>query len=185
MRAALRIHVDTRYGSFTSSHSAVIVPTAHGTMQISLIKLSWDYRDFWSEEWKNKPQPPFFRHQCTIWHFVNDCGFCSLWSCLIFRGEKNQKILFWLKQPIQCRKQRPATEGYAVWLARVINPLTPHPLKAYFLCLQLSAVQGDQDIPRTGSLNTSRASRSQWRSAWPCIRQRWPRRRPIVPLLRW
>lgn len=57
-------------------------------------------------------------------------------------------------------------------------------LKTYFLCLQLSAVQEDQDIPRTGSLSTNRPSRSQWRSAWPCIRQQWARR-PVVLLLLW
>lgn len=63
---------------------------------------------------------------------------------------------------------------------------TTDPLKAYFLYLQRSAVQEDQDVPRTGVLTTSSPSQCQWRSAWPCIRQQWARTRAIVlPLLRW
>lgn len=62
---------------------------------------------------------------------------------------------------------------------------TTDPLKAYFLYLQRSAVQEDQDIPRTGALTTSSPSQCQWRSGWPCIRQQWAGTRATVPPLLW
>lgn len=62
---------------------------------------------------------------------------------------------------------------------------TTHPLKTCFICLQLLEAQEDRDPPKTGSLSANRPSPSQWRSAWPCTRQRWPRRRPTVLLLWW
>lgn len=128
---------------------------------------------------KIKLQLSCLRHKCTIWHFLNESGVCSLWSFLI---QVNIRKSIWLTEAT-CSLQKITSGCERLCSLATMHHKTTHPLKTY-LCLQRATVQEDWDIPRTGWLSTNRPRRSQWRSAWPCIRQQWPRRRPTV-LLWW
>lgn len=114
MRAQLRFHVDTRYRSFASSHSLAIVPTVHRTMQISLIKSGWDYKDFDLGEKKlncslhisdmKAPSGIFWMNMVSVHHdhisFKKTSENPFGWICL--------------KQLVRGRKQLPKAKGYAL-----------------------------------------------------------------------